>query len=106
MSSGLKQVRLKLDQLRDPPAGTQDAPEDVLGLIYGVLIKDSTPSKAHWFCSRADKLTIDAATFLLRLHAYNSPRVNVWRTHLQACLKGCAGCVQGMQEAKTTSRHT
>ncbi|KAH8104550.1 SEN1 N terminal-domain-containing protein [Cristinia sonorae] len=106
MSPDKKQARLKLNNLRDSPAGTQNASEDVLALIYSLLVYEGSPQEPHWFCARADQLTLDAATFLLRLHAYNSVRVVVWRSHLQACLSNCAECVRAMQEAKITSRHT
>ncbi|TCD66618.1 DEAD-box type RNA helicase [Steccherinum ochraceum] len=106
MPSDNREARIKLNHLRDAPAATENAQADVLALIYDVLIKDGQPPRPHWFCSRADQLIVDAATFLLRLHAYNSPRVDAWRLHLKSCLLGCMDCVGALQEAKVSSRHT
>lgn len=103
----LDKVKTTLDILRDNPADTSAAGRDVLALITDFLLKPlSSDAPVHWFCERADKPTIDAATFLLRLHAYNSDVVNSWRQHLTRCLKGCCGCVKGLSEAKTSSKHT
>lgn len=105
--SELEKVKKTLDNLRDNPADTGAAGSEVLTLITDFLFKPlSLEAPVHWFCSRADKPTIDAATFLLRLHAYNSDIVKQWRQHLTRCLKGCYNCVRGLSEAKTTSKHT
>ncbi|KAI6122505.1 SEN1 N terminal-domain-containing protein [Pisolithus croceorrhizus] len=75
----------------------------------------STKSKAylpasdkcyHWFCSRADPLTVEAATFLLRLFAYDSPQVEKWKVKLRTCLAGCSECVKVLGEVKVSSRPT
>ena len=106
--ANLAQIQAKLAQLRDAPAGTTDADESILALIYQFLIPDDSlkPKDLHWFCSRADQAVVDAATFLIRLHAYNSARVDTWRRFLRICLTTCPGCVRGLQEVKVSSRHT
>ncbi|KAI6114047.1 SEN1 N terminal-domain-containing protein [Pisolithus sp. B1] len=60
----------------------------------------------HWFCSRADPLTVEAATFLLRLFAYDSPQVEKWKVKLRTCLAGCSECVKVLGEVKVSSRPT
>ena len=100
-------VRSKLEHFRDHPPGSQDVSDADLGLLVAFLFQDiSSDAAPHWFCSKADSVIVEAATFLLRLHAYQSPRVEKWRTQIRRCVSSCAKCVQKFQEAKTTSRHT
>jgi len=62
-------VRKTIKQLRDVPANTTGAGQDVLLLISDYLVELSPKDEpVHWFCRKADQLTIDCATFLLRLH--------------------------------------
>ncbi|OAX44312.1 hypothetical protein K503DRAFT_861544 [Rhizopogon vinicolor AM-OR11-026] len=105
----LSKVKTLLTSVRDIPVNTADATDDVLGPIYTYLMKvppSASDNTYHWFCSRADQLTIDAATFLLRLFAYDSPRVDDWKRKLKACLSGCCHCIKGFGEVKTSSRKT
>ncbi|KAF8908972.1 SEN1 N terminal-domain-containing protein [Gymnopilus junonius] len=94
--------------LRDTPADTQAASDAVLGKIYQYLIAvpASSDKHVHWFCTQADSTTIDAATFLIRLMAYNSVQVTEWKKRLHECLTHCALCVQGLETAKVTSQET
>lgn len=107
------EVKKKLADLRDAPVAI--APDDILRLISTYLLGDlkklddiSKISLAHehWFCSQADEVTRDAAVFLIRLHAYNSSSVELWRAHLKRVLARCCYCVRGMSEAEIMSRHT
>jgi len=100
-------VKKTIKQLRDVPANTTGAGQDVLQLISDYLI-DIGPKEGpvHWFCPKVTQLTIDSATFLLRLHAYESSSIQTWRSLLTRCLRGCCDCVRGLAEAKVTSRHT
>lgn len=91
--------------LRDTPIDNSGASETVLAQIYSYLIPTSQP-RPHWFCKRADELTINAATFLLRLFAYSSPQVDIWKSQLQSLLDSCAECVQALERIKITSRQT
>jgi len=98
-----------LATLRDQPVNTDDNGRNVLAPIYNYLI--SIPAEVsdgvlHWFCLKADSVTIDAATFLIRLFAYESDNVTTWKRKLKSCLTGCSECVQGLEEVKVTSRHT
>ena len=105
----LSKVKTLLTSVRDIPVNTADATDDVLGPIYTYLMKvppSASDNTYHWFCSRADQLTINAATFLLRLFAYDSPRVDDWKRKLKACLSGCCHCIKGFGEVKTSSRKT
>lgn len=108
-NGGVTEVKALLARLRDIPANTSDASDEVLVQIYKYLIgvgSDSKDGRVHWFCSRADQLTVDASTFLLRLFAYNSPHVDSWKARMKSCLAGCAECVQGLGEVKFSSRLT
>jgi hypothetical protein len=74
---------------------------------------DTTSATYHWFCPLArtqDPLIPEAATFLLRLHGYTSTgpgsKVDNWLARLTSVLRGCAGCVKGLQDAKVRSRTT
>ena len=100
-------VRKTIKQLRDVPANTTGAGQDVLLLISDYLVElGPKDGPVHWFCPKATQLTIDCATFLLRLHAYESNSIQTWRNLLTRCLRGCCDCVRGLAEAKVTSRHT
>ncbi|KAJ7175856.1 SEN1 N terminal-domain-containing protein [Mycena filopes] len=102
-------VERQLSLLRDSPVDNSGASEAVLASIFKYLM-DVPPTvsdeSVHWFCGRAAPTTVAAATFLLRLFAYNSPAVEEWQTKLRSCLNGCCNCVQGLEEAKLSSRNT
>ncbi|KAI0720479.1 SEN1 N terminal-domain-containing protein [Cerioporus squamosus] len=107
------EVKKKLLELRDQPVAI--ASDDVLRIVSTYLLgslkkPDSldnvSPKFGHWFCSQAEDLAREAATFLIRLHAYNSSSVDIWRAQLKRVLSRCCYCVRGMHEAETMSRHT
>ncbi|KAG2101040.1 SEN1 N terminal-domain-containing protein [Suillus discolor] len=105
----LSKVKTLLTSVRDTPVNTVDGAEDILQPLYLYLmnIPPSAPDNTyHWFCSRANQLTIGAATFLLRLFAYDSPRVDDWKRRLKSCLSGCCQCIRGFGEVKASSRTT
>ncbi|KAG0703798.1 SEN1 N terminal-domain-containing protein [Suillus ampliporus] len=105
----LSKVKTLLTSVRDAPVNTADGADDVLGPIYAYLMKippSASDRTYHWFCSRANQLTIGAATFLLRLFAYDSPRVDDWKRRLKSCLAGCCQCIKGLGEVKASSRKT
>ncbi|TFK40652.1 SEN1 N terminal-domain-containing protein [Crucibulum laeve] len=109
MSSSEKTtVKKLLATLHDNPVDNSGASDDVLGSVFSYLIAvPPTPSgDLHWFCHEADPTTVAAATFLLRLFAYNSAQVNSWKEKLHLCLSRCVLCVQGLQEVKVTSKDT
>jgi senataxin len=102
-------VEKLLQNLRDVPVNTEGASDSFLGPIFTYLMKvppNPLDGVLHWFCDRAGQLTIDAATFLIRLFAYSSPRVDVWKEKFEACLGSCCDCVKGLEEAKRSSRDT
>ncbi|KAG1882613.1 SEN1 N terminal-domain-containing protein [Suillus subluteus] len=105
----LSKVKTLLTSVRDTPVNTADGADDILQPIFSYLM-DIPPSASdntyHWFCSHADQLTIGAATFLLRLFAYDSPRVDDWKRRLKSCLSGCCQCIRGFGEVKASSRTT
>ncbi|EGN98396.1 hypothetical protein SERLA73DRAFT_109860 [Serpula lacrymans var. lacrymans S7.3] len=105
----VSKVKTLLATLRDTPVNTTDGSDSLLAPIFVYLMKvQASPNDKtlHWFCDRADQLTIDAATFLIRLFAYNSVRVDEWKKKFQVCLEGCSKCVKGFGEVKVSSRHT
>lgn len=99
-------ISTKLERLRDAPVA--QASNDELLSIFRFLIQETAPNngKVHWFCSQTQPLVLEAATFMLRLHAYNSKNVVQWRQRLQACLGSCSPCAKRLQDIKETSRHT
>lgn len=102
-------VKALLAKLRDTPVNSADSSDDMLSPVFNYLMKapsNSSNKYYHWFCSRADQVTIGAATFLLRLFAYNSPKVDEWKARLIGCLVGCCACVKAFGEVKVTSRST
>jgi senataxin len=108
-SADAAHVEKLLTNLRDVPVNTEGASDSFLGPIFTYLMKISpNPSDGtlHWFCDRASQLTIEAATFLIRLFAYNSPRVDTWKEKFESCLGGCCNCVRGLEEAKVSSKST
>lgn len=98
----------KLGQLRDAPvntAGSQD--NDMLSMLNSLMkIPPGPDGVLHWFCTQADPLTRELATFLLRLHAYNNAKVDEWRQRLLQVWRGCSGCIKSLDEAKGSSRTT
>lgn len=102
-------VEKLLVNLRDVPVNTEGASDSFLGPIFSYLMNvtpNSSDGVLHWFCDDAGQLTIDAATFLIRLFAYNSPRVDAWKMKFEICLGGCSNCVKGLEEVKLSSKDT
>ena len=101
-------IQTLLTTLRDNPVNSEQLDDGVLGEVYSYLMDiPSTPSgDLHWFCEKADIITVDAATFLLRLFAYESDLVKIWKKKLQQCLACCPSCVGGLEMAKVDSQTT
>lgn len=96
-----------LKSLRDSPVDNTGASDQVLGSVYAYLMDPSSGhKKLHWFCEKADPTTVAAASFLLRLFAYDSPQVDQWKNSLNTCLRGCCDCVRSLERIKVDSRHT
>ena len=98
-----------LKSLHDTPVDNAGASDEVLGPVYAYLMDlppNSGDRKLHWFCEKADPTAIAAASFLLRLFAYDSPQVNEWKNRLNTCLRGCCDCVRSSERIKVDSRHT
>jgi senataxin len=108
--AGYPKTRTEIEKLlitlRDAPVDTEGASDvAVLAPIYDFLmnIPQSAGGGFHWFCDKCDALTVEAATFLIRLFAYSSSRVDAWKQRFEGCLNGCSGCVEGFENAKYTS---
>ena len=101
-------IQSLLTTLRDNPVNSEQLDDGILGEIYSYLMDiPSTPSgDLHWFCEKADTITVDAATFLLRLFAYESDLVKAWKKKFQICLTCCSSCVGGLEMAKVDSQTT
>ncbi len=107
-SSQNSHIKQLLVTLRDNPADTTRASDDVLRDIYLYLMNEvpTSSGEVHWFCDEAEAVTIEAATFLIRLMAYDSDEVAKWKEKLHHCLTGCTSCVQGLERGKVMSKHT
>jgi senataxin len=106
-SSTPNNVQTLLATLRDAPVDI--ASDAVLGTLLEYLmgVAPSPPNNTfHWYCRHALPITVDAATFLIRLFAYQSENVNPWKSRMQSCLSSCAECVQGLERVKVTSKDT
>jgi senataxin len=102
-------VQKLLKSLHDTPVDNAGASDQVLGTIYAYLMgvpPSSVDQKLHWFCDMADTTAIAAASFLLRLFAYDSPQVEQWKNRLNTCLRGCCNCIRSLERIKVESRHT
>ena len=100
-------VETLLATLRDQPVNSEQLDDGVLGEVYSYLMDiPSFSGDLHWFCEKADIITVDAATFLLRLFAYDSDPVVVWKERLHRCLTCCSSCVRGLETAKLVSQTT
>lgn len=104
----VKNVKNLLANLRDDPADTTKASDAILEQVYLYLMEmpENDAGEIHWFCKRADPTTVEAATFLIRLMAYQSKEVNKWKSKFHQCLSACASCVQGLESAKVASQAT
>lgn len=104
--ASLAEVRALLAGFRDAPVGTENIPEADLVKLYHYLmaVPSGSDNVLHWFCHRAAPDTVEAATFLLRMFAYE--KVDEWRKKFLLCVKSCADCVLGLERAKVSSRIT
>lgn len=107
MAQTASDIAVLLKRLHDDPSNSESVQEAELDTIYAYLQRFSVDtSRYHWYCRQAEPLTSEAATFLLRLFAYSSPKVELWKEWLNRCLGGCAECVFGFEKAKMGSRNT
>ncbi|KAL1693704.1 SEN1 N terminal-domain-containing protein [Schizophyllum commune] len=95
-----------LADVRAEPAKYNKPSDTVLGAIFGHVVKTGPPepSEIHWFCSKASETLREAATFLIRLFAYNSPLVETWKAQYSLCVNECVQCALGVEIAKTRAR--
>ena len=103
------QVETLLERLRKEPVGSEGSTDQIMKVVFDYLINvPDNPSGGayHWFCQLADNVTQEAATFLIRLFAYDSQRVNDWKTRMKKIVSSCCDCVRALQEAKRTSQQT
>lgn len=95
-----------LENLRDVPVDTEHVSGDILATLYNHLmnVPSASDNVLHWFCHRATRDTVETATFLIRMFAYES--VDRWREKYHSCASQCPDCVQELERVKVTSRDT
>lgn len=99
-------VKRLLVSLRERPQDV-DISDNILQDVYLYLMNTTLlKDEIHWFCDKADTTTIEAATFLIRLFAYDSEEVKRWKERLHKCVTFCVPCVQGLEQKKILSRQT
>lgn len=111
MAAGTSQKQLQelLDGLRDRPVNSEECSEATLKTIYDYIVSrplNRSDKLLHWFCDRAGPTTIAAASFSLRLFAYSSGEVAIWKNTFRKCVSKCPDCVRGLEVAKVESRKT
>ncbi|KAJ3568749.1 hypothetical protein NP233_g5511 [Leucocoprinus birnbaumii] len=101
-------VKKLVTQLYHDPVDNAGVTDQILAQLYNYLLNSPKDSKGklHWFCHRANSTTIGAASFLLRLFAYDGDEAETWKGHLHSCLVGCCDCVTELELIKRTSRTT
>jgi len=103
------QVEALLERLRKEPVGSEGSTDQIMKVIFDYIVKvpeDPLSGAYHWFCQLADNVTQEAATFLIRLFAYDSQRVDDWKARMKKIISSCCDCVRALQEAKRTSQQT
>lgn len=95
-----------LEHLSHEPVGSEGVIDIMKGMLDYLFNVPAAPSDGvhHWFCQRANSVTRDAATFLIRPFVYDSQQVVDWRVRIITLLTSCCDCVRGLQEAKRTSQ--
>lgn len=105
-----QEVSQSLEKLRREPINADGSQDAILTPIYTYLmavVPQGEDRVLHWFCNKSRSVVVEAAAFLLRLHAYsNNPRVDSWKNKLSKVLYGCCACVQSYTEIKVTCRNT
>ena len=105
-TSNNNHVKHLLISLREKPQDVEIS-DNILQDVYLYLMnKTFLKDEVHWFCDKADTTTIEAATFLIRLFAYDSEEVKRWKERLHKCVTSCVPCVHGLEQKKILSRQT
>ncbi|EJD50704.1 hypothetical protein AURDEDRAFT_83748 [Auricularia subglabra TFB-10046 SS5] len=102
------QLEQLLAEMRDSPVGLEGVSEELLRYILNAVMQTpKTGDCYHWYCAQARPLIKEAATFALRLFAYNaSKHVEALRDRLALVLDECCDCVHEFQIQKWSSRET
>lgn len=87
-----------------PSLGSDELMRDSYKCLTRLQDDASNTDGVHWFCSRATLIVKEAATFLIRLHAYNSPHVPVWKKMCSDVIHSCCDCSYAYQCAKFVCR--
>ncbi|TFK27976.1 hypothetical protein FA15DRAFT_612773 [Coprinopsis marcescibilis] len=104
-----EQIHALLQDLRDNPADNETADNILLQKVYDALTKTSQlpgSKEIHWFCDKVPTDTVECASFLLRLYAFNGPSAEEWKKGYRRSLRGCTQCVANLEHVKVSSRST
>lgn len=96
----------KLKRFRNDPSAARPADADALMSQCFTLLSTAKSLHQHWFCGEASESLREAATFLIRLHAYDSSAVPAWKEQCAKVIHGCCACNSSYQDAKFISRTT
>jgi len=109
-SSEAQRLLLRLNDYARDPGGISDSfREDLMRDALNYLSSFSSTSASsplHWFCNIAPRVVAECATFLLRLHAYESEQVPVWKSQCVKVLHTCSQCCASYQDRKVASRRS
>jgi hypothetical protein len=96
------------DYARDPGSVSDNVREDLMRDALKYLSSSSSTSALplHWFCDTSPRVVGECATFLLRLHAYESEHVPVWKAQCAKVLHTCPRCCASYQDRKVASRRS
>lgn len=102
-----KKIEDLLNHLRDYPVDSEGATDEILTDLYTYLMAISPQDGTlHWFCDKATSATREAASFLTRLFAYNSPQSEEWKSRYSQSLSQCCMCAARADYKKHQSKET
>ncbi|KAG8930710.1 DEAD-box type RNA helicase [Tulasnella sp. 418] len=94
-----------LEELRNNPVNTGGSTDEYLKKCLDFVdSKKPRSGPSHLYCSRTTEVVREAATFLIRLQAYQNSQA--WKERLIALFRECLDCVRGYAEARGRSDKT
>ncbi|KDQ11409.1 hypothetical protein BOTBODRAFT_135716 [Botryobasidium botryosum FD-172 SS1] len=60
----------------------------------------------HWFCELAPPAVAEAAAFLIKLHSYDNPAVDEWKTRQTEVIHACCNCLHNYHAGKLDCGNT
>ncbi|KAF9516494.1 hypothetical protein BS47DRAFT_1483978 [Hydnum rufescens UP504] len=83
-----------LTYARDPSAASDEFRERLMGDCFTIITNSN------------ERETVESATFLIRLHAYNSAKVPEWKKQCARIIHSCYDCNLSYQRSKAICRRT